>query len=1515
MRNHMKREQADPCQDAESHSASTGRAWHSRAPFGKESSSHRAWAWKGNLWPQSGRLCLVLLMVLSWAPLAHAATFTVTITNDSGAGSFRQALTEANLLSDTDTIIFNIPGPGPHTIRPSSALPTIVNPVIIDGYSQQGAVSNSLPVGNNAVLKLRLSGVSAGAGVNGLAFNRSGCSVQGLDIIEWTGYGIRLIGTSDTTIQGNFIGLDVDGVTVAANALNGIRSTAVAALIGGLDPGQRNLISGNGGGGIELFNSADNVVQGNYIGTDASGLLSRGNGGAAIALFNPNSTRNIIGGTNSAARNVIAGSTGTGASGNHGFFLNGCNSNTILGNFIGTDVTGTNGLGNGGAGVYLTNSLNNVIGGTGTGAGNVIAFNVAAGVRTPGGTNAFYGNSIFSNGALGIDLGTVGITANDAGDVDTGANNLQNYPVISVAVLSGGTITLQGNLNSKASTAYRLEFFSSPACDASGSGEGAHFLGSTNVATDPANNASFTLSFSSANAADTAVTATATAPDGSTSEFSACYGMTIGSAFAVTNLNDSGAGSLRQALLAANLDPDLNTISLNVPGPGPFSIALASALPVITAPVIIDATTQPGFSNKPIVELNGSGVTEDGLVITAGGSTVRGLVLNQFSGSGLRLESGGSNLIEGNFVGTALDGMTDLGNGRHGILITNSAGNIIGGTNALARNVLSQNTADGVRVAGSAGSNNWILGNFIGTDWTGMIGAGNRGHGVTISNASANVVGGTLSGWGNVISWQTNDGVHISGTNTVGNLVLGNMIGTDVTGTNVLGNGGAGVRVDGGTNHVIGGVSSGSGNIIADSSQAGVAVVSGHCAIQGNVIHSNGGLSIDLNNNGATPNDAGDPDSGPNNLQNYPILTAVTNNGFHTAVHGTLNSSPNRGFWLEFFAAPTALCGEAHTFLGAGPASADGSGNATFSFLFATGPLTSQSVTATATDPFKSSSELSACLTVVVDGTPAIVSPPEDQLIPVRGDATFHVVASGQATLAYQWRFNGVDIPGATSSELFLRDIQPGWAGSYSVRVTNSAGSMVSANATLFVLPPELPAITTQPQSQTLALGASTLLNVGYSGSGPFSFQWRLVGVNIPNATNSTYAIVNAQAAHGGTYTVVVITPTQSLESTVAIVLIDLPVSPLTDDFEDRNILNSASGQARARSVDATRQLNEPLHGTLSSKSLWIGWQAPGNGVATFSTAGSGFDTLLAVYTGSVLDTLAVVDQDDDRNGFGRSRVLFNTQAGTVYQIVVDGFNGASGHVVLSWDWASSSALLPVLQSPPPRKQISPSGSTVLLSVGYTTQDPVELQWLLNGQEISGATSSTFQIDNLQAGVVGFYALRLRTAAREIITLPADLQISSGTDTNAAAHDKLADLIRPAPLPPPPRFAARALSQASAGPARADSPPRKSSVRLAPPRRSASRIIAASRAALPSGTSIKPRAVTRSASIPTAATLTPCWPFTPARAPTLPAWWKRRVTMTAAWTAKTVPCDSTPPRELFTISPLTAWAESAARSC
>ena len=184
-----------------------------------------------------------------------------------------------------------------------------------------------------------------------------------------------------------------------------------------------------------------------------------------------------------------------------------------------------------------------------------------------------------------------------------------------------------------------------------------------------------------------------------------------------------------------------------------MSIAPASPLPAITSPVVLDATTQPGFTAAPIVELNGvgAGAAANGIVVTAGSTTIRGLAINRFGGNGIVLQGpGGGSAVEGNYIGTDATGALDRGNGLAGILVLNSGANLIGGTVAAQRNVLSGNDGNGINVVGSS-SVNTIAGNYIGTNAAGTTALGNGLYGVFLGG-SASSVQSTFIGRGNVIA-------------------------------------------------------------------------------------------------------------------------------------------------------------------------------------------------------------------------------------------------------------------------------------------------------------------------------------------------------------------------------------------------------------------------------------------------------------------------------------------------------------------------------------------------------------------------------------------------------------------------------------------------------------------------------------------------------------------------------------------------------------------------------------------
>lgn len=506
--------------------------------------------------------------------LTPQMTFTVTNTNDTGAGSLRDAITLANSNAGADLITFNISPAGPQTITPLSALPTITDPLTIDGTTQpgfagtpiielngsstppgtngllisagsstvRGLVINRFPGNSDAIefqingsnvvegnfLGTDLSGSVAQANGNGVFINGvpnntiGGTTLSARNLISGnSGAGIRMLGVSSTgnVVQGNLIGTNAAGTADLGNGTNGVDVSQAVAIIGGTVAGARNIISGNNNGGIAFSATSGNLVQGNFIGTDVTGTVDLGNSFAGV-LVTGGSANNTFGGTTAAARNIVSGNN------THGFQIRqvGTDGNLVQGNFIGTQIDGTSPLGNTGVGVIVENlANNNSIGGTASGAGNVVAFNGDDGIGVSSGTgNAIRSNSIFSNSGLGIDLGSNGVTLNDACDGDTGANNLQNFPVILGSGHTATTITIEGTLNSALSTTFFLDFFANSSCDALGYGEGASYLGTATVMTNGNCGATFIVTFNAAVSTGQIITATATDPTGNTSEFSQC---------------------------------------------------------------------------------------------------------------------------------------------------------------------------------------------------------------------------------------------------------------------------------------------------------------------------------------------------------------------------------------------------------------------------------------------------------------------------------------------------------------------------------------------------------------------------------------------------------------------------------------------------------------------------------------------------------------------------------------------------------------------------------------------------------------------------------------------------------------------------------------------------------------------------------------------------------------------------------------------------------------------------------
>lgn len=504
------------------------------------------------------------------------ATFSVTNTADTGAGSLRAAITSANQTAGGDRIVFNIVAAGVQTIQLATPLPPVLDTLEIDGTTQPGyagsprvalngtnagaaaiglqlqaattvkalAINNfggegiriqsSGSVIQTSYIGINPAGTAAAANASGIVVGAGTSALIGGDglgnvVSGNTGHGIRVEGnnTRGTRIQGNRIGTSADGSAAVKNGMDGINvSFAGGILIGGLNPGQRNIISGNGIRGISIFQSqVPNAIQNNYIGTNRQGTAAVPNGGDGIQLFTEGDT---LGGTVPEARNLISGNNGKGVQ------LFGADQSVVQGNWIGVAVDGTTALGNKDAGIGIQGTDDALIGGTLPGASNLIAYNGTAAFQQ-GGINIFSGlrntirsNEIHDNIGRGIRFFTVDSQPppNDPGDPDSGPNSLQNYPELLLAGAGSGRTRVRGTLNSAPNTTFTLEFFSNAAPDPSGFGEGQLPIGTVTVVTSASGTALLDLTLPVEVASGRYITATATDLAGNTSEFSNAVSVT-----------------------------------------------------------------------------------------------------------------------------------------------------------------------------------------------------------------------------------------------------------------------------------------------------------------------------------------------------------------------------------------------------------------------------------------------------------------------------------------------------------------------------------------------------------------------------------------------------------------------------------------------------------------------------------------------------------------------------------------------------------------------------------------------------------------------------------------------------------------------------------------------------------------------------------------------------------------------------------------------------------------------------
>ena len=505
--------------------------------------------------------------------------------------------------------------------------------------------------------------------------------------------------------------------------------------------------------------------------------------------------------------------------------------------------------------------------------------------------------------------------------------------------------------------------------------------------------------------------------------------------------------TLRAAIEEANAQSG-GTIIFSIPGATPHTIRPASALPALGADVVIDGSTQGRSADGSTaalvqIELDGTnaGAGVDGLTLAGANSQVLGMVINRFSGDAVVLKSGAANaIVEDNLIGTGASGTTAHGNGGSGIMV-NSVGN------SIRRNVISGNDSHGISIsaAGTGGDFIVVRANFIGTNADGSAALANGGSGIHVS-AATNTEIDIIE---NLISGNTSHGVSLAGANLDVIYILRNVIGAAWDLTTSLGNGGSGVHTDNGASDA-----TVSDNIIAHNGGDGVTIggaTSGGNAIYGNSIHSNTGLGIDLGTSGVTANDTDDADTGPNGLQNFPVLSAVYASASEIWVHGFLNAKPGN-YVINFYfntSCDASGNGQGETRFHVAELDVGNTKTENFSSSLSFAGLAGKHITATATaypaTGWGSTSEFSACmLAATLPGLdlPEVVSVGEGVT------TTYPVVLSKQPVSSVTLALSSADTAVATVTSTSLTFTTTNWNIAQDVTVKTLTDTDVADAAT-----------------------------------------------------------------------------------------------------------------------------------------------------------------------------------------------------------------------------------------------------------------------------------------------------------------------------------------------------------------------------------------------------------------------------------------------------------------------------------
>ena len=819
----------------------------------------------------------------------------------NGNCTLRAAIQNANKTSNKDTIEFNISGTAPFVIICTDVPHPIQQPLVLDARTQPGYTNapiieidgNNLPIGKNG---FQLIGSSTGSELYGL-------SIGGFKrlVVSPYSFGFGVYSTTGNHIfQSNYIGIKPDGSTINSNTGGGLYFNNTGGnQIGGTQPNQGNVISGNTAGGLTFqgatSNSAatNNIIQGNLIGTDATGTLNKGNIYNVQFIDAPN---NVLGGNSPGARNIISGAksadnstVGTGIAIAEGESYG----NSVIGNYIGTDITGTQSIPNVRGGVLmLFGAHNNNIGTDNVGEGNLISGNGQYGIYLQGNTldpvvsNSIKGNyigvDVTGNAALPNSAGIMMLTGennnNIIGGITPNSKNVISGNSLGIGIINGENNQIIGNyIGTNASGTAAIANNTGIDLEDANNSVGGQTVASRNIISGNSNG----IYISGSNSSGCTVKGNYI---GLNATGNGALPNSVGVWITPTAANSviGGSNPLDRNIISGNTTNGMsiwgnshsiknNYIGLNAIG----NVALPNAIGIVL------------MANSANNVIGGTNPLDKNII--SGNSNI-----------GMSV-SGTSNTIQNNFIGLNPAGNGIIKNGNEGIKFNGTLTGTQVSENTISGNGTVSSTAINVNFSSANGVH--FFSNKVGTLPNGNTGVVNLGIGFILNNSSNNIIGGNTPSEGNIIGSHNLSGANVvfsSNNNTFGN----NNIGVGVNGTTNLGNGLHGIAVTGAN----------TGNLIVNNkianNQKGVELnpalgIPTRVTISENSIYNNSVLGIDLM--GTTVNDVDDADEGVNNLQNNPEISTINylGGGAIEITYAVPSSITNSSYPLliEFFGA------------------------------------------------------------------------------------------------------------------------------------------------------------------------------------------------------------------------------------------------------------------------------------------------------------------------------------------------------------------------------------------------------------------------------------------------------------------------------------------------------------------------------------------------------------------------------------------------------------------------------------